>query len=133
MSNALESHDAKSIQRARARHLRELFEPWTYRKLEARTGLGRSTLQSRMTGETPMTMPDFEVLAPVIRMTPEALFAELLKIKLPEVDSNHQPAGSTLRLLPSVADRRHRPEPTPHTRPADVLPFPKRLGTVAAS
>ena len=93
MSNALDTNDGKAIQRARARHLRELFEPWTYRKLEARTGLGRSTLQSRMTGETALTMADIEVLAPVIRMSPEGLFAELLKIKLLEVDSNPQPAG----------------------------------------
>ena len=93
MSNALESQDAKAIQRARARHLRDLFEPWTYRKLETRTGIGRSTLQSRMSGETAVTLSDIEVLAPVIRMKPEDLAAELLAVKLPEVDSNHQPAG----------------------------------------
>ena len=129
MSNALDTNDGKAIQRARARHLRELFEPWTYRKLEARTGLGRSTLQSRMTGETALTMADIEVLAPVIRMSPEGLFAELLKIKLPEVDSNHQPAGSLLRLVPSVADR---PRPL-ESHKADVLPFPRRAVSPAAS
>ena len=93
MTNALRYHDPRAIQRARAKHLRDLFEPWTYRKLEARTGIGRSTLQSRMTGETALTLSDFEVLAPIIRMTPEELFAELRAIQLPELDSNQQPAG----------------------------------------
>lgn len=105
MSNALTAYDAKLIQRARAKHLRDLFEPWTYRKLEVRTGIGRSTLQSRMTGETPLTMSDIEVLAPVVRMTPEELFAELMKVKLPEVDSNHQPAGFTPRLIVGGSQR----------------------------
>ena len=105
MSNALTAYDAKLIQRARAKHLRDLFEPWTYRKLEVRTGIGRSTLQSRMTGETPLTMNDIEVLAPVVRMTPEELFMELMKVKLPEVDSSHQPAGFTPRLIVGGARR----------------------------
>ena len=70
MTNALRYHDPRAIQRARAKHLRDLFEPWTYRKLEARTGIGRSTLQSRMTGETARG-----------------------KGWLPELDSNQQPAG----------------------------------------
>lgn len=121
MSNALESQDAKTIQRARAKHLRDLFEPWTYRKLETRTGIGRSTLQSRMSGDTAVTLSDIEVLAPVIRMKPEELAAELLAVKLPEVDSNHQPAGFTPRLIvggsQTTTDRGRLTAVSTHDRP----------------
>lgn len=54
-------------------------------------------------------------------------------VGLPEVDSNHQPAGSLLQLVPSVADRRGRPEQSTPTRPAEVLPFPTRTRTADAS
>ena len=68
------------LQAARAAHLRDLFEPWSLRRLEARTGIGRGTLQTRLNGTTAITMADIEILAPVIRMTPTELFAELLAI-----------------------------------------------------
>jgi len=86
----------KALQYARAAHLRELFEPWTYRKLEMRTRIGRSTLQSRMTGDTALTIQEIETLAPVIRMKAEELFSELMGVKLPDLDSNQEPAGYTL-------------------------------------
>lgn len=66
------------MQYARAARLRYLFEPWSLRKLEARTGIGRGTLQGRFNGATPLSMSDIEVLAPVIRMTPVELFSDLL-------------------------------------------------------
>jgi|GEM_PF-7093484 len=119
MSNAQYQSDADGIQRARARHLRELFVPWTYRKLAARTGLGRSTLQSRLTGETSLTLPDIEVLAPVIRMTADELFSELVRVKLPDHDSSVEPAGFTLRPVTNLPTHA-----TEHT--ADVLPFRPR-------
>jgi transcriptional regulator with XRE-family HTH domain len=96
-------------QLARAAHLRELFEPWSLRRLEARTGIGRGTLQGRFNGTRALTMSDIEVLAPVIRMKPEELFAELLAVRpgkgnglaseearpalLPHLDSNQEPIG----------------------------------------
>lgn len=123
MSTAPETATAKEIQRARAKYLRDLFEPWTYRKLEARTGIGRMALQARLTGETALTVPDLEVLAPVIRMTPEELFAELLAVKLPEVDSNHQPAGFTLRSMRSVTELSPRPV-NDDNHLAAILQFP---------
>ncbi len=109
MTNVVPSTTADAIQHARAAHLRDLFEPWSLRKLETRTGIGRGVLETRFKGTTALTMADIEILAPVIRMAPEELFAELLAInpdnkkgpaseetgpkKLPVVDSNHQPAG----------------------------------------
>jgi transcriptional regulator with XRE-family HTH domain len=83
--------DPKAIQRARARFLRELFEPWSLRRLEARTGIGRSTLQSRLNGETAITMADIEILAPVARMTPEQLFTELREVEYTPRDLNPEP------------------------------------------
>lgn len=72
---------AEDLQVARAAHLRELLEPWSLRRLEARTGIGRGTLQGRLNGTTALTMADIELLAPVIRMTPQELFAELLAVE----------------------------------------------------
>lgn len=70
----------EDVQAARAAHLRELFEPWSLRRLEARTGIGRGTLQTRFNGTTAVTMADIEILAPVVRMTPVELFSELLAV-----------------------------------------------------
>lgn len=60
--------------------LRELIEPWSLRKLEARTGVTRSAWQTRLNGETALSISDIEVLAPVIRMTPSELFDELMSV-----------------------------------------------------
>ena len=101
------------VQHARAARLRELFEPWSHRKLATRVGLTRSIIASRMAGDTPLTMPDIEVLAPVIRMSPAELFIELEAIKsplgevtvatsgpseLPHLDSNQEPTGYPLSV-----------------------------------
>lgn len=91
MSITADTADRKALQRARARHMRDLFEPWSYRKLEAKTGLGRTVLQSRFTGETALSMPDIEVLAPIVRMTPAELFDELLKVECTPRDLNPEP------------------------------------------
>ncbi len=109
MSDIASSATAEALQQARAAHLRYLFEPWTLRKLEARTGIGRGKLETRFNGKTELTFSDIEVLAPVIRMKPEELFAELLAVRptngkspaseetgpkmLPHLDSNQEPIG----------------------------------------
>jgi hypothetical protein len=80
MSDSKLDTDPKALQRARAAHLRDLLEPWSVRRLEARTGIGRGTLQTRLAGQTELAMSDIELLAPVIRMTPEELFAELRSV-----------------------------------------------------
>ena len=81
--------------------------PWSLRKLESRTGLGRNYLSTRLSGTVALSISDVEVLAPVIRMTPAELFAELLTVgndenaptpkgegrSLPGLDSNQEPAG----------------------------------------
>lgn len=112
MTNATPLHDPIEVQRARAAHLRSLFEPWSIRKLATRTGLSKSVVASRLSGETPLNQPEFEVLAPVIRMTPMELFEELLSVdpdrKLPDMDSNHEPIGSTLHELIYLEDAREK-------------------------
>lgn len=70
----------EQAQHARAAHLRDLLEPWSLRKLEARTGLGRNYLAGRLNGDQALSISDIEVLAPVIRMSPAELFAELMHI-----------------------------------------------------
>lgn len=80
MEEKSSAYSANAVQAARAARLRELIEPWSLRKLEVRTGIGRTALDQRLKGKTPLTMPDIEVLAPVIRMTPQELFAELLAV-----------------------------------------------------
>lgn len=107
MTNIATGTAALVVQHARADRMRDLLEPWSLRKLEARTGLGRNYLQSRLNGTTALSISDVEVLAPVIRMTPGDLFAELMSINdetaptpkggghsLPGLDSNQEPAGS---------------------------------------
>ena len=88
-----------------ARHLRDIFEPWSLRRIEARTGLGRGYLAARFNSTAALMLPDFEVLAPLVRMTPVELFTELLPgneerprggalgRSLPGLDSNQEPAG----------------------------------------
>ena len=78
MSTNAHGYSPTDTQHARAAHLRYLLEPWSLRKLEARTGLGRNYLAGRLNGDTAISIADVEVLAPVIRMTPEELFLELL-------------------------------------------------------
>lgn len=129
--------DPKRVQYARAAHLRELIEPWSLRKLEARTGISRSVWATRLNGETALSISDIEVLAPVIRMTPSELFSELLRVSdneerprsgvlsrsLPGLDSNQEPIGSQPdapigeRLAPVILGRFGRPD-------RDVTPRP---------
>lgn len=83
--------DPKTLQRARAAHLRDLLEPWSLRRLEARTGIGRGKLETRLNGGTELAMSDIEVLAPVIRMTPEELFAELRAVEVNQAQEGRNP------------------------------------------
>lgn len=78
MINTARNTDPQALRLARAQVIRDLFEPWTYRKLEARTGISRTAIAARWTGQTELSIADVEVLAPVIRMTPAELFAELM-------------------------------------------------------
>ena len=108
MTNTATGSSATDLQLARAGRLRDLIEPWSLRKLESRTGLGRNYLSTRLSGTVALSISDVEVLAPVIRMTPAELFAELLTVgndekaptpkgggsSLPGLDSNQEPAGS---------------------------------------
>lgn len=80
MEASKSADSANALQVARAARLRELIEPWSLRKLEVRTGIGRTALDQRLKGKTPLNMSDIEVLAPVIRMTPAELFADLLAV-----------------------------------------------------
>lgn len=134
MSNATHTQ-AEEIQAARAAHLRELFEPWSLRKLATRTGLSKGVLEYRFSGKAELSISDIEVLAPVIRMTPEELFIELLNVKaptpksegreLPGLDSNQEPIGSkhaNVTPLPAW----HRKLTTNRPTAAIVSTFPKR-------
>lgn len=99
----------EAAQQARAKYLDDALreERWTYRKLEARTGISKSVIASRLTGTTPLLMSEVEIFADVLRRNPVELFATLHAIpdaddphpfvgagqKLLEKDSNLQPAG----------------------------------------
>lgn len=97
--------------------MRDLFEPWSYRRLEGRTGLGRSSLQTKFGGSVPFTLGDIEILAPIVRMTAVELATELYSIhetqktptangegvSLPRLDSNQQPAGAQLAPVTRIA------------------------------
>lgn len=92
--------EATERQHARAAYLRELFEPWSLRRLEARTGIGRGTLQTRFNGSTALTVDDIEILAPVVRMTPEELFSELMKVSPEPAAAGGRPTiGGGTRLV----------------------------------
>jgi hypothetical protein len=88
-------------------HLRNLLDPWSLRKIQARTGIGRNAMKARFDGSTPLGMGDIELLAPLVRMTPEELFAELRKVGLPHLDSNQEPIGSQPGPLGELVDIRH--------------------------
>jgi transcriptional regulator with XRE-family HTH domain len=84
-------------------------ERWTYRKLEARTGISKSAIASRLKGETELMFGEVEIFADVLRRNPVELFAALLALpadakkatrggalsglSLPDLDSNQEPAG----------------------------------------
>lgn len=117
--------DPKALRQARAAHLRDLLEPWSLRRLEARTGIGRGTLETRLSGRTELAFSDIELLAPVIRMTPAELFDEILKVELPGVDSNHEPIGSQLAPVIRLTSR-ERDAPTAQTKLGRVTPIRRR-------
>lgn len=98
MSNPNAAATPEELQRARARHLRELLEPWSLRKLAVRTGLSKGVVDSRLSGETPLTMSDVEVFAPVLRMKPEDLFSELLTVK-PDSDTSVGSGGGIAQIV----------------------------------
>lgn len=107
MSDQALDPDPTAIQRARANHLRDLLDPWSLRKIQARTGIGRNAMKARFDGSTPLGMGDIELLAPLVRMTPTELFTELLKVELPHLDSNQEPIGSQPQPLGELVDIRH--------------------------
>lgn len=92
-------------------------------------GLTESQVSRRLSGSVDWTPEDIEKAARLLRVGIERLFT----LPLPEVDSNHQPAGSSLRLVTSVADDRHRPAQRTLDHTAEVLQFPTRTHTVEAS
>lgn len=88
-------------------------------------GLTESQVSRRLSGSVDWTADDIEKAARLLRVGIERLFT----LPLPEVDSNHQPAGSSLRLVPSVVDRPRSADQSG----AEVLPFVRRDRTSAAS
>ena len=97
--------------RARCLYLKDLLEPWSIRRLAARTGLSKSAVESLYAGTRDLSMADIELVAPVLRMAPVDLFTELLAVEpespetkngsgvepgavaLPGLDSNQEPIG----------------------------------------
>lgn len=97
MTDTATRSSATDLQLARAERLRDLIEPWSLRKLESRTGLGRNYLSTRLSGTVALSISDVEVLAPVIRMTPAELFAELLTVGNDENAPTPKGEGANLR------------------------------------
>lgn len=130
MINAAPSTTSDAIQLARAAHLRDLLEPWSLRRLEARTGLGRGTLQGRLNGNTAITFDDVVILAPVIRMSPEELFVELLSVQVDNGTPDTQRGGGAdaRGLLRFVGPTGLEPmtSTVEYERLAEVLPFTSR-------
>ena len=88
-------------------------------------GLTESQVSRRLSGSVDWTADDIEKAARLLRVGIERLFT----LPLPEVDSNHQPAGSLLRLVPSVVDRPRSAD----QNDAELLPFVRRDRAHAAS
>ncbi|GAA1315642.1 helix-turn-helix domain-containing protein [Leucobacter albus] len=70
-------------------------ERWTFRKLEARTGIKVGVISSRMRGVTPLTIEEVQVFASVLGRNPVELYAELVNDETPtpsasETTSNHR-------------------------------------------
>lgn len=87
-------------QEARAAFMRDLFEPWSYRKMETRTGIGRSSLQSKFAGHVGFSLSDIEALAPLVRMSAAELAIELFSIpETKETPTRSTGGGNGLRYL----------------------------------
>ena len=82
-------------------------ERWTRRKVALAIGATPTYVNARMNGQVDLSFADIEVIAPLLRMTGAELFVALQEgtknaptpkgegeeSKLPELDSNQQPAG----------------------------------------
>lgn len=70
-------------------------ERWTFRKLEARTGIKVGVISSRMRGVTPLTIEEVQVFATVLGRNSIELYAELVNDEAPSPSaatdaSNHR-------------------------------------------
>ncbi|WP_157509481.1 helix-turn-helix domain-containing protein [Glaciibacter superstes] len=73
---------AENTQSVRAKYLDDCLkaERWSYRLLETRTGIAKSTVASRLKGETALTFGDIEVFAQVLNRDPVELFGTMLRL-----------------------------------------------------
>lgn len=72
-------------------------ERWTFRKLEARTGIKKGVISSRMRGVTPLTIEEVQVFASVLGRNPVELYAELVNDETPSPSTAEE--SSNLRTL----------------------------------
>lgn len=132
MSNITQIAPADPQRQARAEFIAAQLEAdgRSVRYVAGNIGINHTSLGDRLKGRVAFTVEDIEAIARVLKRDPVRFFAEYIAAnphgpkgeKLPEVDSNHQPAGFTLRLVDahdSASDAPLKPE-----RHADVIPFP---------
>lgn len=83
--------EAFNLRRARAAYLKQLCtnERWSGRAIAMKTGVAHSTIAAKLKGESPIELDDIALFEEVLEMEKGELYMKLL-----EVDSNHQPAGS---------------------------------------
>lgn len=83
--------EAFNLRRARAAYLKQLCtdERWSGRAIAMKTGVAHSTIAAKLKGESPIELDDVALFEEVLQMKKGELYVKLL-----EVDSNHQPAGS---------------------------------------
>lgn len=101
-------------------------ERWTGRKVALAIGANSTYIQARLHGRVDLTYSDVAAIAPLLKMTGPELFEALEDaekaptpkgegLSLPEMDSNHQPAGikpeaSIHYLAPRTIDAAERDE-----------------------
>lgn len=101
MTNVTQLKFADPTRRARADFIKLEIEKQdrSVRYVAGKIGVNHTSLGDRLKGKVPFTAEDIERIASVLRRDPVSFYREYLAasvdegVKLPEVDSNHQPAG----------------------------------------
>lgn len=129
MSNVTHIAHTDQAHAAQGEYLWSLLdaERWTFRKLEARTGIKVGVISSRMRGVTPLTISEVATFAEVLGKDPVQLYSEIiahsaptppnLRTLVPKV-AGSIPVGGTLISFPRV----QRASPA-RTTIAPVIPF----------
>lgn len=76
-------------------------ERWTFRKLEARTGLKVGVISSRMRGVTPLTIEEVQVFADVLGRNAVELYADLVAVDMP-TPGEAEVAPNRRTLVPKI-------------------------------